>query len=58
MEMTEDPYHPEPPFRYECLECEERFETENLDDFEKDDELIKCPECGGPLQNLTTPSRE
>ena len=54
--MTEDSYHPEPPFRYECVECESRFETENLEDF--DGELVNCPNCGGELWNLTTPSCE
>lgn len=56
--MTDDPYHPEPPFHYECIECEKRFTPENLSDLDEDDELIECPECGGDLWNLTTPSRE
>lgn len=56
--MTEDPYHPEPPFEYECIECGSRFEADDVAEFEPDDELIACPECDGDLRNVTIPSRE
>ena len=56
--MVEDPYHPEPPFEYECTECESRFESADISTHEPEDELVSCPECGGTLWNLTTPSRE
>lgn len=56
--MTQDPYHPEPPFEYECVDCSQRFGPDDLDHLAADDELIACPECGGDIWNLTTPSRE
>lgn len=56
--MTEDPYHSEPPFEYECFECQSRFEAADIAGFDAEDELVACPECGGELWNLTTPSHE
>ncbi|MGQ3330368.1 MULTISPECIES: DUF7129 domain-containing putative zinc-binding protein [Halorubrum] len=56
--MTDDPYHPEPPFVYECADCESRFEADDISGLEPTDELVECPDCGGDLWNLTTPSRE
>jgi putative FmdB family regulatory protein len=56
--MVNDPYHPEPPFKYECPECEQRFEPAEMSNHDSDDELVECPECGGTLWNLTTPSHE
>jgi len=56
--MTAEPYHSERPFVYECVECQSRLEPENVSGFDSGDELIECPECGGELWNLRTPSGE
>lgn len=51
--MVSDPYSPEPPFEYECIECEAHFEGDA-----SEDDLGRCPECGGSLWNLSIPSHE
>jgi DNA-directed RNA polymerase subunit RPC12/RpoP len=56
--MVNDPYDPEPPFEYECVDCSQRFGPDDLDRLAAGDELIACPECGGDVWNLTTPSHE
>lgn len=56
--MVTDHYHPEPPFNYECVDCGKRYEAAEISDHEPSDELVECPECGGSLWNLTTPSYE
>ncbi|MFB6072891.1 MAG: hypothetical protein ABEJ88_07980 [Halobacterium sp.] len=54
----EDPYEPEPPFRYECVNCGDHFDAESLTEYDVEGELVECPECGGDVWNLTTPSHE
>ncbi len=56
--MTDESFHPEPPFRYECIDCQERFVPDDIPDHDPTDELIVCPDCGGTLRNVSTSSRE
>jgi len=56
--MVDDPYHPEPPFTYECTSCENRFESADISTHDDEGELVACPDCGGTLWNITMPSGE
>ena len=56
--MVNDPYDPEPPFEYECVECENRYVAADLPGHSPEGELVECPDCGGTLWNLTTPDHE
>ncbi|MFB6171370.1 MAG: hypothetical protein ABEJ23_02475 [Haloarculaceae archaeon] len=44
--------------RHSLAECGQRFGPDDVDRLVEEQELIRCPECGGELWNLTTPSRE
>jgi rubrerythrin len=43
----QDPYEPEPPFLYECLDCGTRLRDDNRPE--------RCPECDGAMQDITVP---
>lgn len=46
--MKEDPYDAsEPPHRFECIDCGERISAQ--------DRPGDCPECGGPMRNISKP---
>lgn len=55
--MTDEPYHPDCPFEYECIDCTARFEASDLDT-EAERDVVVCPACGGDVWNLTVPSGE
>ena len=42
-----DPYHPEPPYVYECTACAIRLRAEHQPAF--------CPDCGGQMADLSVP---
>lgn len=48
-EQEVDPYNPEPPYTYECMECGYRTEA--------DHQPQECPRCHGAMQDLSV-SRE
>lgn len=43
----DDPYDPDPPYLYECTECEHRVEA--------DSQPESCPECDAAMQDLSVP---
>lgn len=45
--MDEDPYDPEPPFIYECVECHGRVEAQSRPE--------RCSECGGRMRDISVP---
>jgi rubrerythrin len=48
-EQEVDPYDPEPPYTYECVECGHRVEADHRPE--------TCPECGGEMRDISV-SRE
>jgi rubrerythrin len=42
-----DPYDPEPPYTYECLECGNRIEADSRPE--------SCPNCGGTMRDISVP---
>jgi rubrerythrin len=40
-----DPYDPEPPFVYECMDCGHRVEADHHPE--------ACPKCDGEMQDIS-----